>query len=113
MFMNHFANSKLLLIQLCCKRYLNNNVASITKIHREIYTRMYPTKVVLPNGASINIRYHEPRKIIKLPLDLSLLSDEERKIRLDRRKPKKKVKIAETIEDNFNAKKYLKYLKKK
>ncbi|CAH4019598.1 unnamed protein product [Pieris brassicae] len=51
---------------------------------------MYPTKVVLPNGASINIRYNEPRKIIKLPLDLSLLSDEEKKIRLDRRKPKKK-----------------------
>ncbi|CAF4777205.1 unnamed protein product [Pieris macdunnoughi] len=113
MFMNYFANSKSLLVQLCCKRYLNNTVASVTKIHREIYTRMYPTKVVLPNGASINIRYHEPRKIIKLPLDLSLLSDEEKKIRLDRRKPKKKVKIAETIEDNFNAKKYLKYLKKK
>ncbi|XP_047514771.1 39S ribosomal protein L55, mitochondrial [Pieris napi] len=113
MFRNYFANSKSLLFQLCCKRYLNNTVASVTKIHREIYTRMYPTKVVLPNGASINIRYHEPRKIIKLPLDLSLLSDEEKKIRLDRRKPKKKVKIAETIEDNFNAKKYLKYLKKK
>ncbi|XP_045514135.1 39S ribosomal protein L55, mitochondrial [Pieris brassicae] len=113
MFMNYFANSKSLLFQQCCKRYLNNNVASVTKIHREIYTRMYPTKVVLPNGASINIRYNEPRKIIKLPLDLSLLSDEEKKIRLDRRKPKKKVKIAETIEDNFNAKKYLKYLKKK
>ncbi|CAG4937307.1 unnamed protein product [Colias eurytheme] len=74
---------------------------------------MYPTKVVLANGASINIRYHEPRKIIKLPLDLSLLSEAEKKMRLDRRKPKKKVKITETIEDNFNAKKYLKYLKKK
>ncbi|CAK1553558.1 unnamed protein product [Leptosia nina] len=74
---------------------------------------MYPTKVVLSNGASINIRYPEPRKIIKLPLDLTLLSEEEKKIRLDKRKPKKKVKIVETIEDNFNAKKYLKYIKKK
>lgn len=54
------------LIQTTFTRNLNSNVASVTKIHREIYTRMYPTKVVLSNGASINIRYHEPRKIIKV-----------------------------------------------
>ncbi|XP_045493239.1 39S ribosomal protein L55, mitochondrial [Colias croceus] len=113
MFLKCILDSQSLFLQYYCKRTLNNNVASITKIHREIYTRMYPTKVVLANGASINIRYHEPRKIIKLPLDLSLLSEAEKKMRLDRRKPKKKVKITETIEDNFNAKKYLKYLKKK
>ncbi|VVC92858.1 unnamed protein product [Leptidea sinapis] len=99
--------------QCVCTRDINNSVCSIAKIHREIYTRLYPTKVVLPNGASINIRYHEPRKIIKLPLDLSLLTEEEKKARLERRKPKRKVKITETIEDNYNAKKYLKYLKKK
>ncbi|RVE50960.1 hypothetical protein evm_004369 [Chilo suppressalis] len=98
----------------CCilnnyfKRYLNNNIASVTKIHRELYTRQYPTKVVLADGSSIDIRYHEPRKIIKLPLDLSLLSEDERKIRLEKRKPKKKVKITDDLEDNFNAKKYLK-----
>ncbi|XP_049866153.1 39S ribosomal protein L55, mitochondrial [Pectinophora gossypiella] len=97
---------------LTCKRYLNNNVASVTKIHREVYTRMYPTTVVLADGSSVNIRYHEPRKIIKLPLDLSQLSPEERKLRIDKRKPKKKVKITEDVEDNFNAKKYLKYIKK-
>lgn len=27
---------------------------------------MYPTTVVLSDGSSINIRYHEPRKIIKV-----------------------------------------------
>ncbi|CAH0627230.1 unnamed protein product [Chrysodeixis includens] len=101
------------LINLCCKSYLHNNVASVTKIHRDIYARMYPTTVVLPDGASINIRYHEPRKIIKLPLDLSQLSEEERKMRLEKRKPKKKVKITDDIDDDFNAKKYLKYIKKK
>lgn len=41
-------------------------MATITKIHRQIYARMYPTVVVLSNGASINVRYHEPRKIIKV-----------------------------------------------
>lgn len=50
--------------------------------------------------------------ILQLPLDLSTLSDEERKMRLEKRKPKKKVKISEDVEDNFSAKKYLKYLKK-
>ncbi|CAG5027335.1 unnamed protein product [Parnassius apollo] len=93
-------------------RFLNNNTASITKIHREVYPRMYLTTVILSDGSSINIRYYEPRKIIKLPLDLSHLSEEERRIRLEKRKPKRKIKITETIEDNFNAKKYLKYLKK-
>ncbi|CAH2242022.1 jg21871 [Pararge aegeria aegeria] len=73
---------------------------------------MYPTKVVLANGASINIRYHEPRKIIKLPLDMTTLSEDERKARLEKRKPKRKIKITEIVEDNFNAKKYLKYIKK-
>ncbi|KAG7299788.1 hypothetical protein JYU34_016797 [Plutella xylostella] len=97
---------------ILCKRYLNNNVASVTKIHREVYTRMYPTIVVLSDGSSINIRYHEPRKIIKLPLDLSELSEEERKMRVEKRKPKKKVKITDDIEDNFSSRKYLKYVKK-
>lgn len=74
---------------------------------------MYPTVVVQPDGSTINIRYHEPRKIIKLPLDLSTLSEAERKARLEARKPRKKVKIMEEVEDTFNAKKYMKYIKKK
>ncbi|KAJ8732642.1 hypothetical protein PYW07_015241 [Mythimna separata] len=106
-------NLKSSLVNHCFRSYLHNNVARVTKVHRDIYPRLYPTVVVLPDGASINIRYHEPRKIIKLPLDLSQLSEEERKMRLEKRKPKKKVKITDDIEDDFNAKKYLKYIKKK
>lgn len=64
-------------------------------------------------GSSIAIRYQEPRKLIKLPLDLSTLSEAEKKTRLDARKPRKKIKIEDEVEDNFNSKKYLKYLKKK
>lgn len=51
--------------------------------------------------------------IPQLPLDLSTLSEAERKSRLEARKPRKKVKILEEVEDNFNAKKYMKYIKKK
>lgn len=50
--------------------------------------------------------------LFQLPLDLSLLSEEEKKMRLDKRKPKKKVKIVDDIQDDYNAKKYLKYMKK-
>lgn len=77
-----------------------------------MYARLYPTTVVLPDGSSFNIRYYEPRKIIKLPLDLSTLSEAERMARLERRKPKKKVKIEEDIEDDFDARKYVHFLKK-
>lgn len=66
MFLKTLLNLNLTNIHSIIKRNLNCNVSSITKTHREIFTRMYPTKVILANGASINIRYHEPRKIIKV-----------------------------------------------
>jgi hypothetical protein len=47
-------------------RCLNSNIASITKVHRKMYARLYPTAVILPDGSSISIRYYEPRKIIKV-----------------------------------------------
>lgn len=77
-----------------------------------MYARLYPTTVILPDGSSFNIRYYEPQKIIKLPLDLSTLSEAERMARLERRKPKKKVKIEEDIEDDFDSRKYVHLLKK-
>lgn len=47
-------------------RCFNSSVSSVTKIHRATYARTYPVVVVLPNGATINVKYHEPRKIIKV-----------------------------------------------
>jgi large subunit ribosomal protein L55 len=49
---------------------------------------------------------------LQLPLDLSTLSEEEQRARLERRKPKKKVKIEEDIEDGFDARQYVHLLKK-
>ncbi|XP_071444076.1 large ribosomal subunit protein mL55 [Hetaerina americana] len=98
-------------LKLCIRR-INCNSASITRPHRLIYARMYPTVLVLPDGSSVNIRYHEPRKIITLPIDLSSLSEEEMKQRLEKRKPKKKIKIEEDITDDFDVNKYAKYIKK-
>uniref|UniRef100_A0A6V7LQX9 39S ribosomal protein L55, mitochondrial n=1 Tax=Bracon brevicornis TaxID=1563983 RepID=A0A6V7LQX9_9HYME len=93
-------------------RELNCWTAAITKKHRKIYERTYPTVLIHPDGSSTDVQYHEPLKIIKLPLDLSTLSEAEKKIRLERRKPKTKVKIEEDIEDNFDASKYLKKFKR-
>ncbi|XP_052867716.1 39S ribosomal protein L55, mitochondrial-like [Anopheles cruzii] len=95
-------------------RCISSNSAAVVKVHRSIYSRRYPTMVVFPDGATINISYHEPRRIIKLPLDLSLLSEAERKARIEKRKPKQKIVIEDDVEeDTFNANKYLKYIKKK
>ncbi|XP_052889877.1 39S ribosomal protein L55, mitochondrial [Anopheles moucheti] len=94
-------------------RGVSSNTSAIVKVHRSIYARRYPTLMVLPNGSTINLSYHEPRKIIKLPLDLSQLSEAERKARIEKRKPKQKIRIDDDVEDTFNANKYLKYLKKK
>ncbi|CAH1110786.1 unnamed protein product [Psylliodes chrysocephalus] len=94
-------------------RNLNSFSACITKPHRSIYVRTYPTVLANSDGSTITIRYQEPRKLIKLPLNIWTLSEAERKARLEDRKPKKKVKIVDDIEDSFDSKKYLKYLKKK
>ncbi|XP_018578036.1 39S ribosomal protein L55, mitochondrial [Anoplophora glabripennis] len=102
----------------CCKglqhiRNLNSLSASITKPHRLTYVRTYPTVLVNPDGSTVTIRYPEPRKIIKLPINIWALSEAERKAIIEQRKPKKKVKLEDDLEDSFDSKKYLKYLKKK
>lgn len=111
-------------------RYLNSLSASVTRPHRLTYKRLYPTVLVNPDGSTINIRYHEPRKIIKvrekvslchfmrkkcflqLPINIWTLSEAERRARLEKRKPKQKVKIEEDLDDEFDSSKYIKYLKK-
>lgn len=66
-----------------------------------------------PDGSTYMTRYHEPRAIITLPVDLSKFSEAERKARLEKRVPKSKVKIEKEVQDNFSASKYLGYMKKK
>lgn len=92
-------------------RRISSSTAAINKIHRSVYARTYPTVLVFPDGSTINIRYFEPRAIITLPLDLTAFSEQEKKAHLERRKPKSKIAIEEEIENNFNANKYIKYVK--
>ncbi|MPC95015.1 39S ribosomal protein L55, mitochondrial [Portunus trituberculatus] len=45
---------------------INCHRTSIARIGRLTYTRTYPVVLVQSDGSTINIRYHEPRKIIKV-----------------------------------------------
>lgn len=47
-------------------RYVSSKTAAVTKIHRTIYCRMYPTLLVQPDGSTITVRYHEPREIVRV-----------------------------------------------
>ncbi|XP_071581472.1 large ribosomal subunit protein mL55 [Temnothorax nylanderi] len=92
-------------------RNLNCWTAAITRKHRAVYERTYPTTLVFSDGSSIEIQYHEPRKIIVLPLNLAELTEAEQKKRLEMRKPKTKIVIAEEIEDSFDENRYLNFNK--
>lgn len=92
-------------------RSLNCWTAAITKKHRSVYERTYPTTVVFSDGSSIEIDYHEPRKIIRLPLNIAELSEQQQKERLKLRKPKSKIVITEEFEDSFDENKYLNFKK--
>lgn len=92
-------------------RNLNCWTAAVTKKHRLVYERTYPTTLVFPDGSSIDIEYHEPRKIIVLPLNIAELTEEQQKAVLEKRKPKSKVVITEEIEDDFDENRYLNFNK--
>ncbi|CAK9294144.1 unnamed protein product [Gordionus sp. m RMFG-2023] len=93
--------------------HFNSNFASICKVHRKIYPRFYPTVLVNSDGSSYNIRYFEPRKIIKLPLDLTTLSDEEKQIRLAKMRPKIVLTHKEEISNRISSMKYVDIMKSK
>lgn len=101
------------LINITSRRNASSATCAVTKIHRAVYARTYPCVVVKPDGSTYTASYHEPRKIIKLPFDLSTLSEAEKRARLEKRKPKVKIEIKEEIDDKFSANKYLKFIKKK
>ena len=101
-----------------CTRF-NSFRASMGKINRPVYGRMYPVKLVKEDGSSINIMYHEPIAIIKAPFNIDNLDETERKRRLLKRqmagKTDTKKKSSGILVDKaikFDPKKYLKQKKK-
>ncbi|XP_011495498.1 PREDICTED: 39S ribosomal protein L55, mitochondrial [Ceratosolen solmsi marchali] len=91
-------------------RNINCLVAAITKPHRKVYLKQFMTVLQHPDGSTIKIRYHEPIGIIRLPLDLSKLSEKERKaILLERQPTPKKIVDDCEIENTFDENRYLKF----
>lgn len=87
---------------LSLHRKLNCWTAAITKKHRTFYLNTFPVHLVLPDGSSINIEYDEPRKIISLPLDIETLTEDQKRIRLEKRKVIIKTKMVEEYRDDFD-----------
>ncbi|XP_067846355.1 large ribosomal subunit protein mL55 isoform X1 [Heptranchias perlo] len=91
----------------------NSNRTSIVRCGRQAYGRLYPVLMVRPDGSTINIRYKEPKKMITMPVDVSLLPEAERKARMRKRDPKKAKMKEEEFEDEFKVNDYSKFWKKK
>lgn len=88
-------------------RNLNANRAVVTKIRRNVFPRKYPTLTVLPDGATITTKYHEPRRIIMLPVKFDDCSLEKQKYIRLMRQPKTNHQSEQEIVTTFDPRKYL------
>ncbi|XDA76187.1 hypothetical protein R6Z07F_006331 [Ovis aries] len=90
------------------------NRASLTRVHRQTYARLYPILLVKQDGSTIHIRYPEPRRMLKMPLDLDSLSPEERRARFRKREGQLKEKEEEPeLGDDFDVEQYKQFWSKK
>uniref|UniRef100_A0A914VX19 Mitochondrial ribosomal protein L55 n=1 Tax=Plectus sambesii TaxID=2011161 RepID=A0A914VX19_9BILA len=85
----------------------NCNRAALGSIRRGQYLRVYPVRLVRPDGSTITVRMKEPRRLAYLPVDLTTLSEQELRERLAARKPQMLInKTDDNLDDNFDVDEY-------
>nr|XP_004611683.1 unnamed protein product [Sorex araneus] len=89
--------------------------ASLTRVHRQAYARLYPVLLVRQDGSTIHIRYREPRRMLVMPLDLDSLTPEERRARFRKREAQLREKKVEEpqLTDDFDQERYKQFWTKK
>ncbi|XP_036895973.1 39S ribosomal protein L55, mitochondrial [Sturnira hondurensis] len=88
--------------------------ASLTRVHRQAYARLYPVLLVKQDGSTIHIRYREPRRMLVMPMDLDALSPEERRARFHKREAQLRGKEKEPeLLDDFDLERYKQFWTKK
>ncbi|KAK2085853.1 39S ribosomal protein L55, mitochondrial [Saguinus oedipus] len=81
--------------------------ASLARVRRQAYARLYPVLLVKQDGSTIHIRYREPRRMLAMPVDLDTLTAEERRARLRRREARlQRTKEFKELSDDFDVERY-------
>ncbi|XP_055968346.1 large ribosomal subunit protein mL55 [Sorex fumeus] len=96
-------------------RRADSSRASLTRVHRQAYARLYPVLLVRQDGSTIHIRYREPRRMLVMPLDLDSLTPEERRTRFRKREAQLREKKVEEpqLADDFDQERYKQFWTKK
>ncbi|XP_035888687.1 39S ribosomal protein L55, mitochondrial isoform X2 [Phyllostomus discolor] len=100
----------------CCRQHAwaDSSRASLTRVHRQAYARLYPVLLVKQDGSTIHIRYREPRRMLVMPMDLDALSPEERRSRFRKREAQLRGKEKEPeLLDDFDLERYKQFWIKK
>lgn len=59
------------MLPLRVPHYPSSTRVCLTRLNRELYGRMYPVYLAFPNGATIRIRYREPRHVLQVNFSLN------------------------------------------
>ncbi|XP_032097987.1 39S ribosomal protein L55, mitochondrial isoform X1 [Sapajus apella] len=82
--------------------------ASLGRVRRQAYARLYPVLLVKQDGSTVHIRYREPRRMLVMPIDLNTLTPEERRARLRKREAQlqRTKDYEQELSDDFDVERY-------